>query len=136
VKLVYRGGGLTPPPPGFVFCFCSPWPLGLGFLFPLVRFPVVAVVSKPLGLLEFLPPSVVLVEAVVFLSFVFALSLLVQAKALWFLARGERRVLEVLLVEMLFKARSINLGWLSFDKNLPVAVFGPLRSRWSPGGTV
>jgi len=41
---------------------------------------VVAVVSKPLGLLEFLPPSVVLVEAVVFLSFVFALSLLVQQR--------------------------------------------------------
>jgi len=29
-----------------------------------------------------------------FLSFVFALSLLVQAEAFWFLARGERRVLE------------------------------------------
>jgi hypothetical protein len=89
---------------------------------------VVDVVSKLLGLLEFLPPSVVLVEAVFFLSFVFALSLLVQAEALWFLARGERRVLEVLPVEILFKARSINLGWLSFDKNLSVAVFGPLRS--------
>jgi hypothetical protein len=32
-------------------------------------------------------------------------------------------------VEMLFKARSINLGWFFFDKNLHVAVFDPLRSR-------
>jgi hypothetical protein len=45
-------------------------------------------VSKPLGLLEFLPPSVALVEAVLFCLFFsffcFALSLLVQAEAFGF----------------------------------------------------
>jgi hypothetical protein len=39
-------------------------------------------------------------------------------------------------VEMSFKVRSISLGWLFFDKNLPIAVFSFLWSRRSLGGTV
>jgi hypothetical protein len=39
-------------------------------------------------------------------------------------------------VEMSFKARSVNLGWLFFDRILPMAVFGFLWSRRSLGGSV
>jgi len=164
VNLVCRGGGgwphagscgfgvsfFCPPPPPrpppprphassswFWFSFCSPWPLGLGFLFPLARFPVVAVVLQAFRAVEILPPSVALVEAVVFYFFVlFCFVFIGASRGLQVSGSWRKAGIGGLPVEMLFKARSIFLGWFFFDKNLPVAVFGPLRSRWSPGWTV
>jgi hypothetical protein len=96
---------------------------------------VMAVFSKPLGLLEFFLPVLALVKAVVFLFFVLLCLYWCKQRTS---SSGSWRKAGVggLLMEMLFKARSINLGWFFFDKNLHDAVFDPLRSRWSPGETV
>jgi hypothetical protein len=85
--------------------------------------------------LEFFLPVLALAEAVVFFFFVLLCLFWCKQRTSGF---GSWRKAGVggLPVEMLFKARSINLGWFFFDKNLPVAVFGPLRSQWSPGETV